>query len=259
MEFKEYYLEVLQEGRMEILAFDHYTGELMYKDEGHNQIQTWTKNALSFLLAGRPFCTFGNHGETIADVGTTVYAIDHYKDGGFNRASDRIFATTYTHQIPGFAQRRDILGTDYTDEGSIAQGVPLYPFFPTKMRFGTGGLDASQAPKTNISAGATNLINCDPTCPFVEVDHTRETQHVVLTSTNGITNKVTYSVKLPGGTSSYPYNGKILSEAGLYCDAGLTVNGDYSMRTGMLLAYRTFRGIAKDESIDIIINWSWLL
>ena len=70
-------------------------------------------------------------------------------------------------------------------------------------------------------------------------------------------NKVTYSVKLPGGDTSYPYNDKIISEAGLFCDAALGVGNDYNMRTGMMLSYRTFKGIVKDESIDVTFNWSW--
>jgi hypothetical protein len=94
--------------------------------------------------------------------------------------------------------------------------------------------------------------------PFVVIDRARTTQHITLSEASSNTiNKVTYSVKLPGGDASYPYNGKVISEAGLFCDAALTVNGNNDMRTGMMLAYRTFKGIVKDESIDITFNWSW--
>ena len=246
----------MPEGRLEIIIQDHYTGEILDHDPGHNQLQDWAKHSLSFLSSGRPFCTLGNHGEQITDVGGTPYAVNHYEDGSnINKVVTSPWI--YSNSFNGLVQKRDV-STGDSIEANVTPGQSIYPFFPTKMRFGTGGLDAAQNPKNDVSTTATNLSVFDDTCPFIVVDRARTTQHITLSEASSNTiNKVTYSVKLPGGDASYPYNGKVISEAGLFCDASLIVDGNYSMRTGMMLAYRTFKGIVKDESIDITFNWSW--
>ena len=55
-EFKENM--ILASGNLEIIASNHYTGEIVYHDRGHNQLQDWTKHALAYLSAGRPFCNW---------------------------------------------------------------------------------------------------------------------------------------------------------------------------------------------------------
>ncbi len=244
-------------GRLEIIVQNHYTGEILFHDPGHNQLQDWAKHALTFLSSGRQFCTLGNHGEQVTDTGGQPYSINHYEDGS-NTSKVIVSPWTYSTALSGMIQKRSVQTGDELEESGITAGQPLYPFFPTKMRFGTGGLDAAQNPKNDIPTSATSLVVYDNTCPFIVIDRTRTTQHITLSESSSNTiNKVTYSVKLPGGDSSYPYNGKVISEAGLFCDAGLIVGGDTNMRTGMMLAYRTFKGIVKDESIDITFNWSW--
>lgn len=245
-----------QSGTLEIIVSNHYTGEVLRHDPDHNQLQDWTKHALAFLSAGRPFCTWGNHGEEVSDVGGAAYSVDHYEDGS-NTNKVTTSPWVYSNSLNGLVQKRDLQNGDQL-EADVTAGASIYPFFPTKMRFGTGGLDASGTPKDDIGTDATSLTVYDDTCPFIVIDRARTTQHVVLTEASSSTiNKVTYSVKLPGGDSSYPYNGKVISEAGLFCDAALSVAGNNDMRTGMMLSYRTFQGIVKDESIDITFNWSW--
>jgi len=257
MNFTEYLNNLKFKGSLEIVVSDHNTGEIIRHDEDHNQLQTWVKHSLSFLNSGKPFCTWGNHGEEVNDVGGAAYSIPHYADGS-NTTLITATPWTYSNALNGLVQKRDVNLGDIMD-ANIPIGDPVYPFFPTKMRFGTGGLDASQNPRDDISVDATTLIGVDMSYPFVVVDRAITTQHIMLSESSSNTiNKVTYSVKLPGGDPNYPYNGKIISEAGLFCDAALKVGNDYNMRTGLMLSYRTFRGIVKDESIDIQFNWSWL-
>ena len=243
-------------GSLEVIVKDYHTGEIIRHDDDHNQLQDWAKHSIAFLSAGRQFCTWGNHGEEINDVGGTPYSVDHYEDGS-NTNLITSSPWTYSDSLSGLVQKRDFNLGDSLDT-NITNGTPIYPFFPTKMRFGTGGLDASLNPKEDVQTDATKLVGFGNDYPFVVIDRTITTQHIILSEASSNTiNKVTYSVKLPGGDASYPYNGKVISEAGLFCDASLKVSDNVDMRTGMMLSYRTFRGIVKDESIEIVFNWSW--
>lgn len=255
----------LIKGNLDILVLDHYTGEVLRHDTDHNQIQDWSRHALTYLLSGRLFSTWGNHGEPITDVGTS-YSIPHYKDGKDGTDADDIITSTpwtYSTGMDGLIQLRTKDDGDQIG-GSTTLGSPLYPFFPTKMRFGIGGLDANQNPRTDIQPNQTKLNNVDESFPFIVIDRTRALESHISLSSSGLiaaNNMVTFSCKLPGGEASYPYNGKVISEAGLYCDAALIPSGstDTNMRSGTLLAYRSFYGITKDESIDIVFNWSFRL
>lgn len=255
-----------KEGRLEIIVQDYKTKEILYHDEGHNQLQDWARHTFAYLSAGRLFSTWGNHGEVITDIGpfTLPYEIKHYKDGrDGSLVSDIVTESpwTYSSAFEGLVQDRKSSGID-NDLSVIPEGTKLYPFFPTKMRFGTGGLDSDQNPKIGISTASTDLQSTEIIYPFVLVDRQRSlNSHISLSSSNPgsllSNNKVTYSCKLPGGNPNYPYNGLVISEAGLYCDAAMIVGGsDTFMRTGIMIAYRTFYGITKNESIDITFNWN---
>jgi hypothetical protein len=256
----------MPKGNLEIIVQDHKTGEVVRHDSGHNQIQDWARHALSFLMAGRLFCTWGNHGETFTDV--NLSHIPHFKDNTDGTGPGEIETTspwTYSDAMRGLIQIRTYNEGDLVGDGSTLQiGTPLYPFFPTKMRFGIGGLDADQNPKTGISTSTTKLQNTLDVFPFITIDRTRaaNAQHISLSEGSiGTINKVTFSVKLPGGGTNYPYDGYVISEAGLFCDAALKVTKDQiidnNMRTGTMMAYRTFYGISKNESIDITFNWTF--
>lgn len=250
-------------GYLDIIVQDHYTGEILRHDHDHNQIQDWARHALSYLLAGRLFSNWGNHGEQVADVGNP-FTIPHYKDGKDGSEPTDIITSspwTYSTSMEGLIQLRTRDDGDQIG-GATLQGAPIYPFFPTKMRFGIGGLDANQNPRTDIPTSQTSLNNADAAFPFVVIDRTRSLESHIALSSSGLiaaNNMVTFSCKLPGGSSSYPYNGMVISEAGLFCDAALIPSGstDTNMRTGTMLAYRSFYGITKDESIDIIFNWTF--
>ncbi len=250
-------------GNLDIYVIDHYTGEILRHDSDHNQIQDWSRNAITYLLGGRLFSTWGNHGEVVSDVGTP-FSIAHYKDGKDGTSADDIVTTTpwtYSNAMEGLIQLRTKDDGDQIG-ATAATGTPLYPFFPTKMRFGIGGLDADQNPRTDIPTSQTSLNSVDDNFPYVLVDRNRSLDsHIEIASSGSITanNMVTFSCKLPGGDASYPYNGKVISEAGLFCDAALIPSGsaNTNMRTGTMLAYRSFYGITKDESIDLIFHWSF--
>ncbi len=247
-------------GRLEIIATDYKTGEILHHDPGHNQIQDWARHALTYLMAGRLFSTWGNHGEIFTDVTLNYNSIKHFKDSTDGTGSGDIEMSSswvYSDSMRGLIQLRTLDGDQVGDSTSI--GAPLYPFFPTKMRFGIGGLDADQQPKTGISTAATNLQNVPDAFPFITIDRTRaaNAQHITLTQgTIGVVNKVTFSVKLPGGSTAFPYDDYVISEAGLFCDAAVRTS-DNNMRTGAMLAYRTFYGITKNPSIDLTFNWTF--
>lgn len=253
-------------GYLEIISTDHYTGEILEHRGGPNQIQDWARHALSYLMAGRLFCTWGNHGETFSDVTLNYQSLPHFKDNTDGTGQGEIETSSpwvYSTAMQGLIQVRTYEDGDLTGDTTTVSN-PLYPFFPTKMRFGIGGLDADQNPKTSIPTSATNLQNVLDIFPFITIDRTRaaNAQHINLSEGSiGTVNKVTFSVKLPGGGSSYPYDGYVISEAGLFCDAALKVTTstgiDNNMRTGAMLAYRTFYGITKNESIDVQFNWTF--
>ena len=252
-------------GYLEIIVKDHYTGEILRHDKGPNQVQDWARHAITYLIAGRLFCTWGNHGEQVSDAGTP-YTISHYKDGKDGTEIGDIITGSpwvYSSAFDGLIQLRTKDDGDQIG-GTTTNNTPLYPFFPTKMRFGIGGLNADQNPLTNVPTSQTNLNTVNASFPFVVIDRQRSADsHIQLSEglISAISN-TTFSCKLPGGDPDYPYNGKVISEAGLFCDAALvpttsSPNKDYNMRTGIMFAYRTFYGITKNESIDIIFNWTF--
>jgi hypothetical protein len=268
-------------GNLEIIVEDHYSGKLLRYDDGHNQVQDWARHALSYLTAGRPFSTWGNHGDSIPESDQVNLGITHIKDSTVGAGTDIITVSPWqwnqtTQPIfAGLVQTRNSQGADIWGDPPVPPtntSTPLYPFYPTKMRFGTGGLDNNQNPLTNISTQATKLNAAQSTTttfPFVVVDRTNTSvdEHIAVSSSGSIgltTNRVTFACKLPGGTGinnqGNPYDGYVISEAGLFCDAAIapTINSvlNYDMRTGLMFAYRTFYGIAKNPSIDITFRWS---
>jgi hypothetical protein len=268
-------------GNLEIIVSDFESKKILYYDDGSNQIQDWARHALAYLTAGRPFCTWGNHGDAIPEAGMSNLAVPHIKDSTIGTGADVIttcpwqWSSANSAGLTGLVQVRSTAGVDMFGDPTLATGqtsLPIYSFFPTKMRFGTGGLDNNQLPLTNISTQATTLNSSQSTntvFPFVVVDRTSTSaeDHIYVDSSNSIgktTNRVTFSCTLPGGTDQSgvgnAYNGYVISEAGLFCDAAIApiISGvtNFSMRTGLMFAYRTFYGIAKNASIDITFRWS---
>ena len=103
---------------------------------------------------------------------------------------------------------------------------------------------------------------------------------VALNFDSTVENKITYTVTMPEQTSAYagmyyPYNGFVLKEAGLFCDArfrlkntsppndagsddsGLAEFDNYtSMPHGILFAKRYIAPITKSHSVSITARWS---
>lgn len=77
-------------------------------------------------------------------------------------------------------------------------------------------------------------------------------------------NKITYSVTLPAQTDAefYPYNGYILKQVGLFCDARLVFNNtagstqSEKMPAGTLFAKRNISPITKSHENEIVAQWT---
>jgi len=232
-------------GYLEIIVKNSYTGEILRHDKDHNQVQDWARHSIAYLLAGRIFCTLGNHGEEV--TGVIPYTIPHYDDGQTTITTETPWK--YSGAFSGLIQNRSLSGDEVGNTAPI--NTPLYPFFPTKMRFGVGGLDNNQLPIGAIPT-SQNQPNTTDELPYVLIDREYDV-HIKMSDNNniGYISNVTFSCTLPGGDVDYPYNSRVISEAGLFCDAAI----DEDNRTGLMLAYRNFYGITKTESIEIKFNW----
>jgi hypothetical protein len=166
--------------------------------------------------------------------------------------------------------------SDSMAQGSPLSGVKLYPFFPTKMRFGTAGptdittpIDPSEIQLNDSNAqGAGNQAL--PSLNFIFISRTT---HIALTTTgysltsptgyyadfgSVFKNITVYQIEMPASVADYCYDDKSLNEAGLFCDASLTgtQSGLYEMPQGMLLTKRYFSEIQKTNAISINFQWS---
>jgi len=111
-------------GELEIIATKN--GKIIHYDKGENVVCIWAKHAAMHLLTGESFSQIGvtrnpsQHGDTAGDS-------FHNKDG--TMVSGEQYFSTITWPGPNGWWSRPAAG----DSGSH-----LYPFFPTKMLFGTG-------------------------------------------------------------------------------------------------------------------------
>lgn len=91
---------------------------------------------------------------------------------------------------------------------------------------------------------------------------------IFLSADGNFENKITFTVVMPeqSGTNAgifYPYNGYILKQAGLFCDANLvkdnTSSGDdleEKMPHGLLFAKKNISPITKSHDVAITIRWT---
>lgn len=157
-------------GELEIIG--KKDGEVFHYDKSHNAITVWTKHVMMHLLTGEIFSTHGNKAEQINDGGS---AVDVYS-GRLHPSANHSFTSspkvntdgTLISGEPYFTDNESYNwwmvpnpGTVFTDiGGSTAEDRDLdpssaaeigddigvftdhtafrYPFFPTKMLFGTG-------------------------------------------------------------------------------------------------------------------------
>jgi hypothetical protein len=252
-------------GYLRVRAYDESKNhKLIHDDGGDNQVMYWLKHSFAMLDSGLFYSTAGEHkglddnSGTEKDETNLPYGWHYLNIGGYVYSTHVWDNTTKTMAI----------------ENSIGN-VNLFPFFPTKMRFGTAAPTNISTPinpddiylNDTQSRGAGNGGNLN----FILISRTTHigwsTTGYNLTTPSGyyadyggsFKNITIYQVTMPASVSGYCYDGKTLNEAGLYCDAALTdtANGGvYDQLNGMILCKRYFNGIQKTNTISINFQWS---
>lgn len=127
-------------GELEIMAHDK-NGNMIHYDKGENVVTIWAKHATMHLLTGETFTTHGrqrsfdaeNHvegqepGEGVNSDGTLLSGQQYFSDN-----TDPNYGLDYR-----WSKSTVNPDTEDGDAGSNLEDV-RYPFFPTKMLFGTG-------------------------------------------------------------------------------------------------------------------------
>jgi hypothetical protein len=117
--------KILLHGEFEIIGTEK--GKVVYYDKGDNTITVWAKHSTMHVLTGESFSSYGSSRLTGAtdhvDLGDT------YKNSDGTLVSGRQYFAAPTFP-----------GTDgwWSRPASGDSLTHLYPFFPTKMLFGTG-------------------------------------------------------------------------------------------------------------------------
>lgn len=268
-------------GYLKVSAFDHSTnmssnesglitspGKLIYEDGGDNQVMYWLKRTFAMLEGGVFFSDTGEH------KGLEDGAAAQLTEGDMPYGWAYLTAAgNYIYSTHAWVNSSNSLAIDADLVGGTA--TKMFPFFPTKMRFGTGGptnittpIDPSETKLNDLNARGPGNVAGKLNFVFIS-----RTQHIAFTTTGFDPNNPTgyyddfgavfknitvYQVTMPASVGSYPYDGKALNEAGLFCDAALTgtKNGLYEMPSGMLLTKRYFSPIQKTNTISINFQWS---
>jgi len=267
-------------GYLKIQAFDHADqikvgsnipitagGKLVHEQGGENQVMYWLKHAFAMLEAGVFYQDAGEHLGYEDGGSAEIIAGDHPENWKYISNGG-----VWVYSTHAWKSSTDSAAID-TD---ITSGTKLYPFFPTKMRFGTAGpvdiatpIDPSDVTLEDVNAqGAGNLPS--PKLNFIMIN--RQT-HIALTTTgysltapsgyfadfgSVFKNITVYQVTMPASATDYDYDGLALNEAGLFADASLTgtKSGLYEMPNGILLTKRFFSPIQKTNTISINFQWS---
>lgn len=257
-------------GYLKVQAFEHKddpAGKLIYDEGGNNQVMYWLKHSFAMLEGGIAFQDAGEHLGYEDGGSVEITAGDHPEAWKYISSGGEWVYSTRT-----WKSSTDSIAIDT----NITSGTKLYPFFPTKMRFGTAGpadittpIDPSDTTLEDVNAqGAGNLAA--PKLNFIMIN--RQT-HIALTTTgysltspsgyyadfgDVFKNITVYQVTMPASATNYDYDGLSLNEAGLFCDASLsgTKSGLYEMPNGMLLTKRYFSPIQKTNTISINFQWS---
>ena len=237
--------------------------DLVYDYGGGNQIMYWFKRAYAMMESGVIFNTAGEHKgyEDNSITQTTEAAL-----GGLGWTYNQTYHSTHA-----WISSTDTLGVG----AAIPPGTNLFPFFPTKMRFGEGGPVAIATP---IDPAEINLNDVSAQGPgnavgkynFIYIE--RESKIAFTTtgydpsSPSGyyddygsvFKNISVYQITMPQSMPTLEYDDKTLNEAGLFCDASIvnTKNSAYDQTNGMLLAKRYFNPITKTNTISINFQWS---
>jgi hypothetical protein len=252
-------------GYLRVRAYD-LSNKLIYDDGGDNQVMYWLKHSFSMLNAGVQYSTSGEHKGYEDNTGTEKtetnlpYGWHYLNVGGYVHSTHVWDNTTKTIAI----------------ENSIGN-VNLFPFFPTKMRFGSGlpvgGVNEPINPD-DIYLNDTNARGAGNVVGKLNFILISRSTHIAFSTTGFSTtvpsgyysdyggafkNISIFQVTMPASVSGYCYDGKTLNEAGLFCDAALTdtaSGGSYDQPNGMLLCKRYFNDIQKTNTISINFQWS---
>ena len=242
--------------------------KLIEDQGGENQVMYWFKHAFAMLEGGVFFSSAGEH------KGLKDNTNDPQDETDMPAGWAYIFyGGEYTYSTHAWISSTDTLAVD--PGNNLTVGVPLYPFFPTKMRFGEDGpvdittpIDPAEIQLNDVDAqGAGNTLN---KLNFIFIERTSRVAFTTtgydLTSPSGyyddygavFKNITVYQITMPASETNYIYDGKSLSEAGLFNDAALvnTKNGLHDQSHGMLLTKRYFNTIQKTNSIAINFQWS---
>lgn len=256
-------------GYLKIQARDESKGgKVVYEEGGENQVMYWLKRSFAMLEGGIFYSSAGEH-KGYQDNTATQQNESNMPAGwdwGINAGGNSVYST---HAWNATNDSMAISGTNPITSSD------LFPFFPTKMRFGEGGPTDITTP---IDPGDINLNDPNSVGPgnsagknnFIFIGRTN---HIAFTTTgfsntaptgyfadygSVFKNITVYQVSMPAGAAGFVYDGKSLNEAGLYCDASLTGtrNGLHEMPSGMLLTKRYFNPIQKTNTISINFQWS---
>lgn len=123
-------------------------GEMIHYDEGDNVVTVWAKHATMHLLTSESYST---HGNKIATDGTTVYSsrsiIDSDHIEGVNNIDGSLVSEEqylgnnvnyYAGSFHKHLNRPANLAIEQSTGDDAENGGFIFPFFPTKMLFGTG-------------------------------------------------------------------------------------------------------------------------
>jgi len=254
-------------GYLKIQAFDESKGgKKIYEFGDENQIMYWMKRSFAMLEGGVFLADDGEHKGYEDGSSTQLDESNMPVNWKYKMASGEYLWSTHAWRT---SENNLAIGSNLSDD------TTLYPFFPTKMRFGQEGpndittpidpseigLNDSQARGSGNQSGKLNFVMIS------------RTQHIAFTTTghsdtdpsgyfddfgSAFKNITVYQTTMPASTVNYDYDGKLLNEAGLYCDASLvnTKAGLYEQPYGMILAKRYFSPIQKTNTISINFQWS---
>ena len=143
-------------GKLEVWAYKN--GELIHHDKGDNIVTKWAKHATMHLLSSESYSTHGDRtvNSVTAYTGRSIVSSDHI-DGSANNDGTILSNKQYLSDNTDYYDSAGNSGTaqykywsspsvdmeaDFTNKGDITNSSDhtlfKYPFFPTKMLFGTG-------------------------------------------------------------------------------------------------------------------------
>lgn len=141
-------------------------GVEVHRDEGDNVVTIFSKHALMHLLTSESFSTHGNTtGTAIKYSGRSSTAINHSATSNIDGTiiSSRQYLTDNTNYFDSVESEYSYLSKPPTETTLIPEGSDqsqgfIFPFFPTKMLFGTGKEYKSWADVPVANTGSSSDI-----------------------------------------------------------------------------------------------------